>query len=115
MIPEQKQEFSRAKFRASIGGSEGAVLWSAHAVSKLIRSHWDRVQVEQALVEGDVIEDYPQEHRTLPDCLMLGFSSGGEPIHAVVALDEKLDRLLVVTIYEPDPERWDDDWKTRRR
>lgn len=114
MTPQQKQDFSRAKLRASIAGAEGAVIWSAHAVSRLIRSRWDRLQVERALVDGDLIEDYPEDHRVLPDCLLLGFSPDGDPIHAVFALDEKLDRLLVVTIYEPHPGRWDDDWRTRR-
>jgi hypothetical protein len=38
----------------------------------------------------------------------------GEPLHAVIAVDEPNDRLFVVTVYRPDPRRWTDD-RTRRR
>ena len=34
---------------------------------------------------------------------MLGFSSGGRPIHAVCAIT---DVLVIITLYRPDPGRW---------
>lgn len=35
-------------------------------------------------------------------------------LHAVVACDERLDRIFVVTVYRPSEERWEDDWRTRK-
>lgn len=55
--------------------------------------------VLQALLEGDVIEDYPDAH-PFPSCLML--SSGARPLHVVVAFDAALETVFVVTAYDPD-------------
>ena len=70
--------------------------------------------METALSACTVIEDYSRIHRTLPDCLVLGLLPDGRPLHAVMAVDEANDRVLVVTVYVPDPVRWKDDWRTRR-
>ncbi len=94
------------------GGSK--VLWSTHAVQKLVAEGLGRLAVEMALARCDVIEDYPDSHRPLPDCSVLGFLAGGYPIHAVVGLDVLLDRILMITVYRPSQERWDHDWKTRK-
>jgi len=37
------------------------------------------------------------------------------PFHAVIALGEVKDRVLVVTVYKPVLKEWMNDWKTRRR
>ncbi len=37
-----------------------------------------------------------------------------QPFHAVAALDERQDRLLMVTVYAPSREEWESDWRTRR-
>jgi hypothetical protein len=67
-----------------------------------------------ALETSEVIEDYPALHRPLPDCLVLGYLATGEPLHAVIALDEANDRLFIVTVYKPSREEWQDDWRTRK-
>ena len=70
--------------------------------------------MEKALENGEVIEDYPTEHRPLPDCLVLSRLLNGEPLHAVIAVDEPNDRLFVVTVYKPDLEEWENGWRTRK-
>jgi hypothetical protein len=37
-----------------------------------------------------------------------------EPIHVVVALNESLEYILIVTIYRPTSEEWHNDWRTRK-
>lgn len=34
--------------------------------------------------------------------------------NAVIAIDEPLDRIFVVTVYRPSAKRWEDDWRTRK-
>ncbi len=70
--------------------------------------------VEIALEQAEVIEDYPHLHRFLPDCLVLAFDNLGQPIHCVVALNEPHDYILIVTVYRPSLEEWENDWRTRR-
>ena len=67
-------------------------------------------------IEGaEAIEDYQTAHRALPDCLVLAWLVTGDPFHAVIVVDEAEDRLFVVTVYRPDSEEWQDDWRSRKR
>ena len=68
-------------------------------------------EIEEALcsLRTEIIEDYPTDPRGA-SFLMLGFSSGGRPIHAVCAIT---DVLVIITLYRPDPGRWIE-WRERR-
>ena len=68
--------------------------------------------VEEAIGAGAIIEDYPDDPRG-PSCLILG-RSGGRPLHIVCGRLEE-QRILIITAYEPDPDEWEPDWRTRRR
>ena len=67
-----------------------------------------------ALASGEIIEDYPED-QPYPSCLILGRTMSGRPLHIVCApvLTETL--LIVITTYQPDPERWEADLKQRKR
>jgi uncharacterized protein DUF4258 len=68
--------------------------------------------LEEAIRNGTIVEDYPDDARG-PSCLILG-QSGGRPLHVVCGRLEE-QRILIITAYEPDPEEWEPDWRTRRR
>jgi hypothetical protein len=110
-----KQAFIRRVARANQTDPEGArLLWSRHAVAELALEGWKRPQVEEALLTCEVIEDYVTLHRPLPDCLILSWLTDSIPVHVVVTIDEDLERILVVTVYQPSEEEWENDWKTRK-
>jgi hypothetical protein len=90
------------------------ILWSRHATARLIDYGLSRVDIEEALTQCVVVEDYPSVHRALPDCLVLGYLPSGEPLHAVVALDVANNRVFVITVYIPSAERWQNEWQTRK-
>jgi len=92
---------------------ERKVKWSRHALAELASEPVSVSEVEAALQKAEVIEMYAHLHRHLPDCLVLAFASG-MPIHCVVALNEPQDYILIVTIYRPTSEEWQDDWRTRK-
>lgn len=69
--------------------------------------------LEEAVFNGSVIEPYPEDPRG-PSCLVLGFSRFGKALHIVFGNLEE-EELLIVTAYEPDPEEWERDWRTRKR
>jgi len=112
MDAAEKQTFIR---RTATRAQAGGIVWSQHAIAKLVVEDLSHQAVQDALWESEVIEDYPPLHRPLPDCLILARLSMGEPLHAVIAVDAPNDRLFVVTVYRPDPRRWTDDRRTRRR
>jgi len=114
MTPEEKQQFIRRKASEHGVPDNEKILWSVHAVKKLRMEGLKKVHVEESLKTCILAEDYPAVGRPLPDCLVLGFT-GNEPIHSVVAIDTDFDRIFIVTVYRPSYERWEDDWKRRKR
>ena len=111
-----KESFIREKAFQNQQDPEGArVLWSRHAITELVADSLTRQQVERALQGCDLIEDYPTLHRRLPDCLVLAWPTTNMPLHIVVAVDLELDRILLVTVYRPNEEEWEHDWRTRKR
>jgi len=110
-----KQSFIQEKALQNERDPQGTkVLWSRHAVAELVADSLTRYQVERALQGCEIVEDYCAQHRPLPDCLVLGWLTPGEPVHAVVATHVKRDRIFVVTVYRPSEEEWEDDWRTRK-
>jgi len=90
------------------------ILFLPHALDRMNQP--DRMitpaEVRQVIFYGEVIEDYPEDVRG-HSCLMLGWGEQGRPIHIVCAPKE--DYLAIISAYIPDPERWELDWKTRKR
>jgi hypothetical protein len=39
----------------------------------------------------------------------------GRPIHVVAAWNDDDEEWIVITVYEPDPVEWDEEFKRRRR
>jgi hypothetical protein len=68
--------------------------------------------VEHVLRTGKAIEKYPHD-TPYPSELLLGWCRT-RPIHAVVATDVAGQRKIVITVYEPDPKKWDSDFKRRK-
>jgi len=68
--------------------------------------------IEEAIRNGVIIEDYPDDPRG-PSCLIRG-RSGGRPLHVVCGRLEE-EQILIITAYAPDPAEWESDWRTRRR
>jgi len=64
------------------------------------------------LENGQVIEEYPDDS-PYPSRLVLG-QCGGRPLH-VLASDDAGERVtVIITVYEPDPQRWDATFRHRR-
>ncbi|MEX0805977.1 MAG: hypothetical protein WD688_22065 [Candidatus Binatia bacterium] len=40
---------------------------------------------------------------------------GGRPIHVVAALNEATPEIFIITAYEPGPDHFEADYKTRRK
>lgn len=68
--------------------------------------------VEEALLTGEILEDYPDDPRG-PSCLVLGYSSRGYPIHVICGRTPS-GKLRLITVYTPSLPKWVDE-RTRRR
>jgi hypothetical protein len=70
------------------------------------------VEIRQVLETGETVEDYPQG-LPYPSRLLLGWVES-RPIHVVAAENEADGETIVVTVYEPDPNRWEDEFRRRK-
>jgi hypothetical protein len=95
--------------------AQGKYSYSRHAERErqadMIFTH----EIEEALRNCDIIEDYPDDPRG-PSCLILGFS-GERPLHAVCAVKQNPEEVLLITVYDPSrhPARWTDRYRRRRK
>ena len=69
--------------------------------------------VREVVLNGKVIESYPQD-RPYPSCLVLGWR-GSRPIHVVAADNSAGRETIIITVYEPDLERWEPGFEKRKR
>lgn len=67
--------------------------------------------MEEAILGGEIIEEYPDD-KPFPSCLILGRTSDGRPLHVVCSLAPVSD---IITFYFPDEKQWIDDYRIRRR
>lgn len=60
-------------------------------------------EVEQALRNGRIIEQYPDTGRG-ESCLLAGFTDAGKPVHVVCG--RMVLSLVIVTVYIPTPPKF---------
>lgn len=87
-------------------------LLTEHAEDELVEDNLRLEDVVKSLMEGEIIEDYPDDF-PFPSCLVYGKNERGEPIHSVWAFDDKKNLAILITTYRPDPQKWVD-YKKRR-
>ena len=68
--------------------------------------------VRHVLESGETIESYPDD-QPYPSRLTLG-SVEDRTLHVVAAENDEDLELIVITVYEPDPARWDETYRIRR-
>jgi len=95
------------EIRAEI--TTGNYRFSDHAVKRMIRRSIDRIEVEEAILKGEIIEEYPDDKYS-PSCLIHGVSKAGRHLHVQLSLPPA---LTVITAYDPDASEWID-FRVRR-
>ena len=89
---------------------EGNYQLKLHALERASARGIDPFEVKEALLNGEIIEDYPEDKRG-HSCLIYGRSVSGKNLHLVCG--KAYDILWIITVYEPDPAEWID-FKKRR-
>lgn len=92
--------------------AKGRVLWHHHALERLLERGISRAEVMRTIPHGDAIERYP-ERRPFPSYLILHVDP--LPLHVVAASDSASVTCHIVTVYRPDLQRFEPDFRTRRK
>jgi hypothetical protein len=90
--------------------AQGRYRYTLHGAQQRIARGIHGREVEEAIASGTIIEDYPQHHYG-PACLILGRTTQNRPLHVLCSVRPVVD---IITVYEPDPNEWLSDLKTRR-
>ncbi|MBI2570527.1 MAG: DUF4258 domain-containing protein [Candidatus Schekmanbacteria bacterium] len=70
-------------------------------------------EVRLVLEHGQAIATYPHD-TPYPRRLVLAFA-GGRPIHVVAADRPGTDETIVISVYEPDPDQWNETFSVRKQ
>ncbi|MDR4465687.1 MAG: DUF4258 domain-containing protein [Nitrospira sp.] len=87
-----------------------------HARREMETEPLGRISVDEILEvldSGGIIEEYPDDG-PYPSCLIFGRTQEGRPLHVVCAPVVDEGRLIIITVYQPDPARWEADWRRRK-
>ncbi len=87
--------------------------WRKHSLARLAERQISQDEILKVILDGEVIENYPQD-KPFPSCLIFKMI-GIEPWHVVVSFDLKLKKAYIITVYQPNLDKFESDFKTRRR
>ena len=93
--------------------AEGRYGYSRHAERERELDMIYTWELEDALRNGEIIENYPDDPRGA-SCLVLGFC-GPKPIHAVCTIKTDPEELFLITVYDPSkrPDKWTENYRKR--
>ena len=91
----------------------GNVRWQRHALQRMRERRIARSDVFALLQGGEVIEVYSHD-TPYPSGLVLGYV-GHRALHVVVGLNPDLPEVYIITVYEPGLDKFEPDWRTRRK
>lgn len=87
-------------------------VYRVHALQRMFEREIERSVVESVIQSGTTIESYPED-TPYPSRLVLGWDRD-RPIHVVVADNLHDEEIIVITVYQPDPMRWDASFSRRQ-
>ncbi len=88
------------------------IWFSGHAVRRMFDRDIRQHEIIEVIRCGEVIAEYLDDE-PFPSFLLLGFVEG-RSLHVVVGRDNKSNSCYIITAYDPDPDLWEKDFKTRR-
>jgi hypothetical protein len=88
------------------------ITFRIHAIQRMFERRISAKNVSQALQSGETIEDYSTEMPE-PSRLILGFQ-GKRPFHVVTSENTELNETTIITVYQPDSDKWTKDSRRRR-
>lgn len=87
--------------------------WRKHTLIRLAERNIAQDKILEVILNGEVIEDYPQD-KPFPSCLIFKVVED-IPYHVVVGYDAVNKRTYIITAYNPTLDKFELDFKTRRK
>ena len=89
---------------------EHKIRWTAHILMRLIKRQISQSDVENAILTGRIIEQYPDDY-PLPSCLILGITISKKNLHVVCGTGG--NEIWMITAYYPNEGQWNSSFDSR--
>jgi len=86
--------------------ARGRIRFRKHALIRVIEREINIKEIEEVFKNCIILEEYPAD-KPFVSYLVAGFTMKHRPLHIVIALDDKEEYIWIITIYEPDKNKWD--------
>jgi len=86
--------------------SLGKIRFKKHALIRAIERRISIQEIEEVFENCQIIYSYPED-KPFVSYLVTGFTKKYRPLHVVIALDDKEEYIWIISIYEPDKNKWD--------
>ena len=88
-----------------------SIKYRVHALKRMFERNINDSDVSTVLEHGEVINEYPDD-TPYTSKLFKGVVSG-RILHIVIAENESDKEIIVITVYEPDPNLWDSEFRRK--
>ena len=88
------------------------LVFRVHALQAMFQRNISEPDIHYVVNTGKIIESYPDD-QPYPSRLVLGWR-GARPIHVVVGDNQEEGEIVIITAYEPDPNRWESGFEKKR-
>ena len=105
-LPDDPLEFIRRCVR------QGKVFWTYHVNMRLRGRFINRQAILRSNESYEILEEYPKD-KYLPSYLVYA-EYQGDIFHILFAVDLEGVNVRIVTAYRPNPEEWEEGFRTRR-
>jgi len=89
------------------------IRWTYHVNMRLKGRFINRDAILSSVDSYEIIEEYPKD-KYLPSFLVYT-KYRGQIIHIQIATDLENNFITIVNAYKPSPDKWEKDFKTRRK
>lgn len=80
------------------------LVFRIHALQRMVQRDISPDDIHMSLEHCVLVERYPDDN-PYPSCLVLGWVEK-RPIHIVIAENIESRETIVITVYEPDSDKW---------
>jgi len=88
------------------------LIFSGHAVQRMFERGISLADVREIVESGETLNEYPDDI-PYPSKLILGYR-GNRPIHLVLGYNGIEQMCIVITVYQPSKDIWENDFKQKR-
>ena len=85
-----------------------------HATRRIFQRDIHESDVELVLRIGKIIEQYDDDF-PLPSVLICGRTSTNRALHLVIGVNKPEQKLVIITAYEPDSNKWTNNFSRRTK